>query len=255
VLGALANALPHEAFIYLGDTARLPYGTKSVESVSRYAAQAAEHLVGRGIKALIIACNTACAAALETLRTQLKPLPVIGVIEPGARAACSSACGRIAVIGTEATVRGAAYEGAIRRLRPDAQVFSRACQLLVALAEEGWSDGEVALAVARRYLEPLFAACRADTLVLGCTHFPMLRSVITAVVGESVAIVDSAATTAEATEQELRAHNLLREGSSEASGGAKMRFLATDNRERFAAVGSRFIGRALESADVELVDL
>ena len=159
VLRALRAALPAEDFLYLGDTARLPYGTKSPESVVRYSVQAADALLERGIKCLVVACNTASACALDALRDRLATLPVIGVIEPGAEAACAvSRVGRIAVIATEGTVQGGAYQEAIRRLRPDAEVTARACPLFVALAEEGWTEGAIVEAIARRYLEPIFAA-------------------------------------------------------------------------------------------------
>jgi glutamate racemase len=220
--------------------------------VVRYALQAAAHLVERDIKCLVVACNTAAAAALEAVRERFGALPVLGVIEPGARAACAAAGGGcIAVIATEATVRGGAYQRAIARIRPDARVFAAACPLFVALAEEGWTEGEVAAAAARRYLEPLFTRCGADTLVLGCTHFPVLRAVIGACVGAGVALVDLAATTAQATQQLLIERALLRAAGARAP---QLQFLATDNVERFAAVGRRFIERPLTAADVELVD-
>ncbi len=254
VLRALQAELPGENYIYLGDTARLPYGTKSVETVVRYALQAADELVARDVKALVIACNTASAAALGALRERFAPLPVIGVIEPGAEAACAaSASGRIAVIATEGTVRNGAYQQAIARLRPDARVQAVACQLFVALAEEGWLDGEVAEAAAARYLQPLFAdrVAAPDTLVLGCTHYPALRGVIAATAGSAVRIVDSAETTARATRTILQADDLLQPARSP----GKVRFLATDGVARFASVGGRFLGRTLDASEIELIDL
>ena len=196
------RTLPHEDFLYLGDTARLPYGTKSAETVARYSVRAAESLVARGIKALVVACNTASASALPALRERFPDLPVIGVIEPGARAACeSSASGRIAVLATEGTVHGGAYERAIHALRPDAQVTQVACQIFVALAEEGWSEGEAVDAVTERYLAHLDA--RVDTVVLGCTHFPLLTGSIVRQLGVTRRVVDSAATTARAAAKVL----------------------------------------------------
>ena len=254
VLHALQAVLPQEHYIYLGDTARLPYGTKSVETVVRYAIQAADELVEREVKALVIACNTASAAALLALRERFPGLPVIGVIEPGAQAACAATrSGRIAVIATEGTVRGGAYQQAIVRLRPQAAVTAVACQLFVALAEEGWTTGAVADAAAARYLRPLVRAADAapDTLVLGCTHYPLLRAVIAAAIGPDVTIVDSADTTARATQQQLAASGLLR--STADPGG--VRFLATDGAARFASVGGRFLGRPLTVDEVELIDL
>jgi glutamate racemase len=270
VLGALLAELPHEQFVYLGDTARLPYGTKSAETVVRYALQAADALVARGVKALIVACNTASATALPSMRERYGALPVIGVVEPGADAAVAATrTGGIAVIGTEATVRGGAYQRAIAQRRPDATVKALACQLFVALAEEGWTQGEVARASAQRYLAPLFepdVALRSgggpepapvasiDTLVLGCTHFPVLRSVIREVVGDQVTIVDSAATTARAARALLIAHGLLRAPDATSASPA-MHFLATDGVDRFAAIGGRFLGRQIGAHEVELVDL
>ena len=262
VLAALRAALPSEDFIYLGDTARLPYGTKSGETVVRYAIQASEALVGRGIKALVVACNTATAAALPALRERFESLPIIGVVEPGAAAACAATrSGRIAVIATEGTVRGGAYQQAILRQRPDAQVEAAACQLFVALAEEGWNVGDVANAAVQAYLEPLFdrrgdsragaATARPDVLVLGCTHFPVLRGVIAQFLGPDVTIVDSAVTTAKDVADLLQQKKLA--ASRERSGSISP--LATDGVERFARVGARFLGAPIDAREVELVDL
>jgi len=255
VLRALRAALPAEDFVYLGDTARLPYGTKSPESVVRYSIQAADALVERDVKCLVVACNTASASALSALCGRLAPLPVIGVIEPGAQAACeASRTGRILVIGTEGTVQGGAYQQAILRLRPGAQVTARACALFVALAEEGWTDGPIVEAIVRRYLEPIFAVPAAehpDVLVLGCTHFPVLADSIRGVLGRGVMLVDSAATTARAVVQELDADRLRRPDS----GLGRTILLATDSAARFARIGGRFFGQDLEPRDVEVIDL
>jgi glutamate racemase len=254
VLRALRTQLPSEHFIYLGDTARLPYGTKSRESIERYALRAANLLLGLDIKCLVVACNTASAIALEALRARLAPLPVIGVVEPGAEAGCvASQSGRIAVIATESTVRGGAYEIAIGKRR-DAHVTSRACPLFVALAEEGLTAGPIVEAVAQHYLADLFAVAptRPDTLVLGCTHFPVLADALRHAVGEQVAIVDSAVTAAIALELELLRFGLKNDAMPRAS---SLRLLATDGRERFARVGSIFLREALDPRDVELVDL
>lgn len=255
VLAALRKRMPHANFLYLGDTARLPYGTKSSETIVRYALQAAELLHGRGIAALVVACNTASSVALPALRQRFAEMPVIGVVEPGAAAACAaSSSGRIAVVATEGTVRGGAYPTAIRALRADAVVTQLACQVLVALAEEGWSDNEVARAAVHRYLEPLLTTARPDTLVLGCTHFPLLSGMFAEVCRSQIRIVDSAQTTADATAQLLaQARNDV--PFSEAASKGSLRFLATDGPERFARVGSRFLGEALAATDVELVDL
>ncbi len=262
VLRAMDSEMPQERFLYLGDTARLPYGTKSAGTVIRYAVQAADALIERGVKALIVACNTASSVALPAMRERYRDLPVIGVVEPGADAAvAASRSGQIAVIGTEATVRGGAYERAITQRRPQAQVRSLACQFFVALAEEGWTSGPVARAAAQRYLAPLFGpaplpggASAPDTLVLACTHFPVLQAVIRSVVGPQVSIVDSAATAAHAVRAALAASGLLgAEAAPPASG--RMRFLATDGVARFAAIGSRFLAREIGVREVELVDL
>ena len=256
VLRALAAALPHEDFVYLGDTARLPYGTKSPESIRRYALQAAALLRERGVKCLVVACNTASAVALDDLAREFAPVPVLGVVEPGAAAACAATrSGRIAVVATESTVRGGAYQQAIWRRLPDAVVATRACPLFVALAEEGWTGGDVVQAVVHRYLDDLFAGAadaRPDTLVLGCTHFPVLAPAIRAVLGDGVAIVDSAETTAAALVDVLDRSGLRRDAAA-APGG--IRLLATDSAERFARVGGTFLGRPIEAADVEVVDL
>ena len=250
VLRALIQALPREDFIYLGDTARLPYGTKSAETVARYSVRAAEALHAQGIKALVVACNTASAAALPALRTRFPTLPILGVIEPGARAACdASATGRIGVLATEGTVNGGAYVRALLALRPGAYVTQVACQVFVALAEEGWSEGPAVDAVAERYLAHLDA--RVDTVVLGCTHFPPMTAVIAKQLGPGRRIVDSAATTARATAEELTQRSLMT--AHERVG--TLRLLATDSPERFARVGARFLGSAIAAKSVETIDL
>ena len=255
VLRALVDALPAENFLYLGDTARLPYGTKSPESIRRYALQAARLLKERGVKCLVVACNTASAVALESLAAAFAPVPVLGVLEPGAAAACrATRSGRIAVIATESTVRGGAYQRAIARRLPSAVVTARACPLFVALAEEGWTDGPIVEAVAHRYLDDLFSVApggRPDTLVLGCTHFPVVAPTLRAVLGPDVAIVDSAATTAAALTAVLAEHGLARPDP----GGGSVALMATDDAARFARVGGTFLGRPLEPAGVEIVDL
>jgi glutamate racemase len=255
VLRSLAQVLPAEDFVYLGDTARLPYGTKSPASIRRYALQAGAALAAQGVKCLVVACNTASAVALDDLAREFAPVPVLGVVEPGARAACAATrSGDIAVVATESTVRGGAYEAAIRRFRADARVALRACPLFVALAEEGWTDGPVVEGVVHRYLDGLFAADgpdRPDTLVLGCTHFPVLAPAIGRVLGPGVAIVDSAATTAHALVGVLEQAGLRRAEP----GQGRLRLLATDSAERFARVGGTFLGRPLEPGDVQIVDL
>ena len=254
VLRALSQALPAQDFIYLGDTARLPYGTKSPDTVSRYSLQCAQALLRRGIGALVVACNTASASALGALSARYPELPVVGVIEPGAEAAiAASSSQHIAVIATEGTINGGAYQTEIRRRNPAARVLPRACSMFVALAEEGWTSGPVAEGVAHRYLDPLFSAEDApDTLVLGCTHFPILTAAIRAVIPLRVRIVDSAATTAQALAGRM-APEPQRHGVPRNPG--RITWLATDDAERFARVGGRFFGSALSAEAVEIVDL
>jgi len=256
VLRALLDRLPGEDFVYLGDTARLPYGTKSPGSIRQYSLQAARLLRERGVKCLVVACNTASAIALDALTHEFDPVPVIGVLEPGAAAACrATRAGRIAVLATESTVRGGAYQAAIARRRPDAIVTARACPMFVALAEEGWTDGPIVEGVIHRYLDEVFvagaAAAHPDTLVLGCTHFPVLAPTLRKVLGPDVAIVDSAETTAASLAEVLGQRGLLRH--DQAMGTVTL--LATDGPERFARVGAVFLGRPLLPADVEIVDL
>ena len=253
VLAAMQRRMPHENFLYLGDTARLPYGTKSPATIARYALQAASKLVGLRIKLLVIACNTASSAALPALRRHFAPLPVIGVVEPGATAAVeSSPKAHVAVIATEATIGRGAYQEALQRLRPGMQVTSRSCSLLVSLAEEGWLEGQECESVVARYLNPIFKSRNApDCLLLGCTHFPLLLNPIRKVLGPDVRIVDSAETTARCVLDELASTGLLRKNR----GKGKIRFFTTDDPERFAHTGSLFLGTALPLNSVQLVDL
>lgn len=254
VLRALAARLPEEHFVYLGDTARLPYGTKSPDTVSAYALQATHLLLGEDVKMVVIACNTASAVALEALRGALAPVPVIGVIEPGARAGVAATHNkRIAVLATESTVRGGAYAKAIHRFMADAEVTQLACQVFVALAEEGWTSTRATEAAVEDYLEPLFARADApDTLVLGCTHFPVLAAAIQRHVGNAITLVDSAETTAAAVAEAL-AQSALQAGAG--GGPRSIRFFATDSPERFARIGAIFLGSAIEDGAVTLVDL
>ena len=243
VFREIARALPREALIYLGDSARVPYGTKSPATVVRYSLEAAAHLMSRHVKMLVVACNTATAAALPILREKL-PIPVIGVVEPGARAAVERTSGVVGVIATEGTVRAKAYTNAIRALDPDIEVIECAAPLFVPLAEEGWANTHVAREVAEIYLEPLIDA-GIDTLVLGCTHYPILRGTIEQVVGESVHIVDSAETTAHVVREAL--------GRSTGVANPVHHFLVTDAEERFRRIAGEFLARDIES--LELVTL
>src|SRR5258705_7262074 len=244
VMRARMARLPQERFIYLGDTARLPYGSKSADTVTRYAVQCAGALTAHRIKLLVVACNTASATALPALTATLTPIPVIGVIEPGAEAAVAAAPqGRIAVIATEGTVKGGAYMRAIHARNPRAEVTQQPCPLFVALAEEGLTEGPIPELVARRYLDPLLenSDARPECLVLGCTHFPALKDMIAQVTGADIAVVDSAATTAVAVEKLLAEKNLARSRSAP----APPRFLATDAPKRFARVGEIFLGQKI----------
>lgn len=254
VLRALLARLPCERFVYLGDTARLPYGTKSPETVQAYTLQATRLLVSEGVKMVVIACNTASAVALGPLAKALSPVPVIGVIEPGARAGVAATRNNhIAVIATEGTVKGAAYVRVIAALNGDIKVVQQPCQLFVALAEEGWTDSPATRAAAEHYLAPLFSGPSApDTLVLGCTHFPVLADTIRKIIGSNVALVDSAETTALAVADALASGSL---GSTSKANGGTARIFATDSPERFARVGAVFLGRPIDAEAVELVDL
>ena len=253
VLDALRRRLPHENFLYLGDTARLPYGTKSPETISRYALQATRALVDRHVKLLVVACNTATAVALPALAAAYPGTPVIGVVEPGALAACrASSHGRIAVMATQSTTQGGAYVRAILAHRPEARITSLAASLLVPMAEEGWFEGPLVEGIIAKYLDPVFHAPTPppDCLVLGCTHFPLLLKALRNVVGPDVTLVDSAATTAETVAAQLTHSNLTRPQP-----GGAITFLTTDDATRFANTGSLFLGMTIPPADVELVNL
>ncbi|MGO9607891.1 MAG: glutamate racemase [Candidatus Binataceae bacterium] len=242
VLRALVEALPNEEFIYLGDTARLPYGTKTNEVIIRYSRENTEFLLAKGIKMLVVACNTSSAVALETIARDTM-VPVIGVIEPGARAAVkASRSGKIGVIATEATVGSGAYTKTIQKLLPRAEIYTRACPLLVPLVEEGWTDNEVAERTVSYYLESLKQS-GIDTLLLGCTHYPLLSDVFRRVLGSGVRVVDSATATATAVRERLRALKLVRR-----AGEGRQSFFVTESPERFVRVGRRFFGPEVESA-------
>lgn len=237
----ILRQLPEESILYFGDTARVPYGPKSPDTVRRYSREIAGWLLGEGVKAIVVACNTATAHALDTLRAEC-PVPVIGVVEPGARAAVAATrSGHVGVIGTVGTVRSGAYERAIHALAPAADVVARACPLFVPLAEEGWLAHEATRLVAHEYLDELRAA-GVDTLVLGCTHYPLLKPTIGEVMGPDVRLIDSAEETAAETGRVLGARGLrASEGSV-----PRHRFVASDGPDQFSRVASRFLGRPLE---------
>ena len=249
MLSALRRALPSEDLLYLGDTARVPYGTRSAATVRTYSRRVASHLWREGIKALVIACNTATTYALGDLQAagDRAGVPVIGVIEPGVRAALSrTRRGDVAVLGTEGTIRGGRYQDALTG-RVD-RVRAVACPLFVPLAEEGWIDGEVARLVAARYLGGLAGDDGPDTVILGCTHYPVLKHIIAGAL-PGAALVDSAEATAATTAEVLAAAGLL----NPRTGAGSERFLVTDHVERFRSTGRVFLER--EPQRVELVDL
>ena len=256
VLNALQQALPQEIFLYLGDMARLPYGTKSQETVIRYARQAAQLLISRGVKCIILACNTVSALALTSLQQEFSGLPIVGVIEAGAAAVCQASINKhIAVIATEATIQAQSYQKAIKSRCPEAIVTAQGCSLFVAFAEEGWLTGPIIKAVAERYLKDLFKKENVnipDCLVLGCTHFPALISVIQETVGKDVHVVDSAKTTADVVVKMLQDHNLKNQARNLAM---KTKFLVTDDPTRFVRVAKQFLGLELQISEVELVDI
>jgi len=242
VLQKIADLLPHEHLIYLGDTARYPYGNKSADAVRRYSLENTEFLVDKGIKMLVVACNTAAAVALDMLAKHFD-IPVVGVIEPGARQAIQQTRNRkVGVIGTEATIASGAYTEALRRLDKDLEIYTRACPLFVPLAEEGWVDNAVAHEAASLYLTSLKHS-GIDTLVLGCTHYPLLEEIIGGVMGPSVGLVDSARTTAAAVRETLVRYGLMRR-----PGEGAVSFFVTDVPERFIKVAGRFMGQKVDSA-------
>ena len=257
VYKALHERLPNERFVYLGDTARVPYGTKSLATVERYAVENSKFLQAHGIKLLVVACNTASALALPAIRAAIK-VPVIGVIEPGSRAAVEAAQrANIGVIATEATIQSGAYARAITAMRPTGRVIEKACPLFVPLAEEGWATSDVARNVARDYLSE-FTKTSLGALVLGCTHYPILRDVISETVGSEVNLIDSGAATARDVQSLLESSALTHE---EALGLYQERqlcddldhFYVTDAAERFAKVAERFLGSApsiLEAVEI-----
>ncbi len=248
VLRELSKTLPQEDTIYFGDTARVPYGTKSPDTVIRYSQEIAAFLIKRDIKLLVVACNTASAVALPTLR-RILPIPVVGVIEPGAkRAVEATRSGVVGVIGTSGTIRSSAYSRAIKKLNSDISVLARPCPLFVPLAEEGWTDNNVARMTAQLYLKELREA-NVDTLVLGCTHYPLLKKIIADVMGPEVILVDSAEETSRTVATILQENNLLRPPAE----NGNHHYYVTDVPAGFIRVGNRFLGGKL--GDVYQVSL
>ncbi len=260
VYRALHEKLPNERFVYLGDTARVPYGTKSLATVERYAIENSQFLAARGIKLLVVACNTASALALPKIREKIG-VEVVGVIGPGARKAVrltkDKANPRIGVIATEATVQSRAYSEAIRKASASAEILETPCPLFVSLAEENWTDEPETRSIARKYLQKIIEK-NVDALVLGCTHYPILRRVIQKTVGENVMLVDSGEATAEEVENILNEKNLANAHQPEHAGERRLcddldHFYVTDAAERFARVAERFLG--VKPAKLEAVEV
>lgn len=244
VLQEIKTALPRENTIYLGDTARVPYGIRSAETVTRYSFENTRFLLSQEIKMLVIACNTASAISLAAVQKEF-PLPVIGVLEPGARAAAAATRSRrVGVIGTEATIASGAYERVIRQIDPAVKVFSRACPLFVPLVEEGWLDNDVSELAARRYLDSLMEE-NVDTLVLGCTHYPLLKPVLGRIVGGGVTLIDSATETAREVAAVLGKLNWHRSDA----GPVERRHFVTDTPARFERIGQLFLDEAQLTAE------
>ena len=249
VLAAIRRRLPHEDLLYLGDTARVPYGTKSAETVIRYARQCAQFLAERGVKAMVVACNTASAYALPELRRHFD-VPILGVVEPGAQVASEASQRKVVgVIGTAGTIGSNAYGQALKGLDPKIRVVSRACPLFVPLVEEGWTDDQVAHLVVHKYLRDIKTE-GIDTLILGCTHYPLLADIIRSELGDGVRLVDSAATTAQALDQRLNGEGPAKSPSKPTG---SCRIYVTDMPSRFEAIARRFLGD--DPPPITLVDL
>jgi len=241
VVGALKAVLPRESIIYFGDTARVPYGTKSKETVTKFSVENVEFLMKHDVKMIVVACNTVSSLSLDFLKRCFR-VPIIGVIGPGAKGAVSATRNnRIGVIGTYATVSSGAYEKAVRKISSRISFFSQACPLFVPLAEEGWLDNDVAREVASVYLKPLKAK-NIDTLILGCTHYPLLKGAIGRVMGSKVMLIDSAKEVAKGAREILDAGGLL----NDSAGKKKHKFFVSDEPERFAGMGAGFLKEKIE---------
>lgn len=240
VVRALTQSFPHENIVYFGDTARVPYGSKSPQVVREYAAQDIDFLLSNDVKMVVVACNTVSAVALDVVQKRAR-MPVVGVIAPGATAAVAATTKkRIGIIGTRATVNSKAYTHAVRQIDPDVQVFPQACPLFVSLAEEGWSDHQATDLIAREYLFPLMLE-KVDTLILGCTHYPVLRRAIAAATGPGVTLIDSGAATAAHVGAVLDSENLRNESTHKPN----LRFFVSDIPAKFTEVGERFLGQRM----------
>jgi len=251
VLRELVQHLPQENFIYLGDTARLPYGTKSADTVNQYATQMATILHDQGIKLMVVACNTATTTALPTLRKRFPDIPIVGVVEPGAQAAVKATKNNsVALLATETTIASNIYQETLLHLNPNIDIASKSCGLFVALAEEGFVDDDIALHVTTHYLNALHQVNNHfDCLILGCTHFPVLLSPIRKAIGEHVSIINSAQATAQSVAALMMELDL-----NAASNQGELQFLVTDLSDRFIRVGELFLGQSIAKNTVSLVD-
>ena len=255
VLHAVQALLPHENFIYLGDTARLPYGTKSKDTVCQYAFRVTEFLSTQHIKLLVVACNTATAAALPELKAKYPQIPIIGVIEAGARAGAEKTRTKsVAILATEGTVRGMAYQNALELLDKNIKVTALPSPLFVTLAEVGWTSGKLVEDIIKEYLKPIISSIeteKIDTIILGCTHFPVLKKSIENVLGKDIHLVDSAELIAEEVSSVLEDAKLKNLNTSQ----GHVSYFVTDSPERFVAIGKIFTNRTLDENDVTLIDI
>lgn len=248
VVSELFRILPQEDIIYFGDTAHLPYGSKSKEAVTRFSLDIVNFLKAQKVKIVIVACNTASSFALSRLREKID-LPVIGVIEPGAQAAIDTTRNfKIGIIGTEGTIKSRAFEEALKKINRDVKIFSQACPLFVPLVEEGWLDEPETSQIAEKYLSPLKDK-GIDTLILGCTHYPLLKELLSRIMGQGVSLIDTAEATAKAVKKSLGEKNLLRKGNHK----PVYKFFVSDDPEKFLQLGMRFLGKGIDKA--ERVDL
>jgi len=244
VVSQLFRILPQEDIIYFGDTAHLPYGSKSKEAVTHYSLDIANFLKAQKVKIIVVACNTASSFALSSLRENME-IPVIGVIEPGAQAAIDTTRNfKIGIIGTEGTIKSRAFEEALKRIDRNVKVFSQACPLFVPLVEEGWLDKPETSQIAEKYLSPLKDK-DIDTLILGCTHYPLLKELLGRIMGQEVSLIDTAEATAKAVERRLGEKNLLRKGNRK----TVYKFFVSDDPEKFLQLGRRFLGKSMDKAE------
>jgi len=244
IVNQLFRILPQEDIIYFGDTAHLPYGSKSKEAVIRFSLDIANFLKAQKVKIIVVACNTASSFALSSLREKIE-IPVIGVIEPGAQAAIDTTRNfKIGIIGTEGTIKSRAFEEALRKIDKNVKVFSRACPLFVPLVEEGWLDEPETSQIAEKYLAPIKDE-GIDTLILGCTHYPLLKELLSRIMGQEISLIDTAEATAKAVERKLKEKNLLRKGNRK----AVYKFFVSDDPEKFLHLGRRFLGKNIEKAE------